>query len=99
MRGVLRRSGPPYRLTTRELTARTLVSAGVISQRLARAESAGLTQRTSSDDHRRAVAVPWVLAAHRHARVGLAGSQWLRSERGNYVVALGLGDTLSRALR
>lgn len=63
--GVLRRSGPPYRLTTRELTARSLVSAGAISQRLARAETARLIERTSSDDHRRAVAVALTVQGHR----------------------------------
>ena len=31
----LRRSGPPYTLTTRELGERTLVTAGAISQRVA----------------------------------------------------------------
>ncbi|WP_248243323.1 MarR family winged helix-turn-helix transcriptional regulator [Microbacterium kunmingense] len=42
----LRRSGPPYRLTTRDITALTLVSAGAISQRVARAEREGLVRRT-----------------------------------------------------
>jgi DNA-binding MarR family transcriptional regulator len=62
---VLRRSGPPYELTTRELTARALVSAGAISQRLARAEAAGLVQRRPSDEHRRAVMVTLTDAGHR----------------------------------
>lgn len=42
----LRRSGPPYRLTTRELAERCLVSAGAISQRVARAEGEGLALRS-----------------------------------------------------
>ena len=42
---VLRRAGPPYRLSTRELAARSLVTAGAISQRLSRAEAAGLIER------------------------------------------------------
>lgn len=42
----LRRCGTPYVLTTRELTALTLVSAGAISQRVARAESSGLVRRS-----------------------------------------------------
>lgn len=62
--GVLRRSGPPYRLTTRELTARSLVSAGAISQRIARAQTAGLVKRSGSDAHRRAVAVSLTPAGH-----------------------------------
>jgi DNA-binding MarR family transcriptional regulator len=43
---VLRRSGKPYELTTRELGARTLVTAGAVSQRVARAEKQGLVART-----------------------------------------------------
>nr|WP_238355523.1 MarR family transcriptional regulator [Kribbella sandramycini] len=43
---VLRRAGAPYQLTTRELAARTLVTAGAISQRVTRAESANLVTRT-----------------------------------------------------
>ncbi len=62
--GVLRRSGPPYRLTTRELTERSLVSAGAISQRITRAETAGLVERSGSDAHRRAVAVFLTPAGH-----------------------------------
>jgi DNA-binding MarR family transcriptional regulator len=42
---VLRRSGRPYELSTRELGARTLVTAGAISQRVARAERQGLVVR------------------------------------------------------
>ncbi|WP_280401232.1 MarR family transcriptional regulator [Nocardia carnea] len=42
----MRRSGPPYRLTTRQIAARSLVTAGAISQRLARAEAAGLITRS-----------------------------------------------------
>jgi DNA-binding MarR family transcriptional regulator len=42
---VLRRSGPPYTLDTRELAARTLVTAGAISQRVGKAEKDGLVTR------------------------------------------------------
>ncbi|MGH7911029.1 MAG: MarR family winged helix-turn-helix transcriptional regulator [Candidatus Dormibacteraceae bacterium] len=42
---VLRRSGPPYRLSTRELAERTRVTKGAISQRLTRAERQGLVAR------------------------------------------------------
>lgn len=41
----LRRSGPPYRLSTRELAARSLVTAGAVTQRVDRAESSGLVRR------------------------------------------------------
>jgi DNA-binding MarR family transcriptional regulator len=62
---VLRRAGPPYRLTTRELTRRTLVTAGAISQRVARAERAGLVERAASTASRRAVAVALTADGHR----------------------------------
>ncbi|RKE17610.1 MarR family winged helix-turn-helix transcriptional regulator [Streptomyces sp. TLI_171] len=54
---VLRRSGPPYELTTRELSRRTLVTAGAISQRVARAERAGLVHRSPDPAGGRAVLV------------------------------------------
>ncbi|WP_418959628.1 MarR family winged helix-turn-helix transcriptional regulator [Streptomyces tritici] len=53
---VIRRSGPPYALSTRELARRTLVTAGAISQRVARAERDGLVRRTPGEG-RRAVLV------------------------------------------
>ena len=63
----LRRTGDPWTLTTRELAAQTLVTAGAISQRVARAEAAGLVTRSGSDAGRRAVAVS--LTAEGHAVV------------------------------
>jgi len=42
----LRRAGEPWTLTTRELAGRCLVTAGAISQRVARAEQQGLVQRS-----------------------------------------------------
>jgi DNA-binding MarR family transcriptional regulator len=44
----LRRAGEPYRLTAGEIAERALVSAGAISQRVARAERAGLVRRDRS---------------------------------------------------
>lgn len=61
---VLRRSGSPYRLTTRELTERTLVTAGAISQRVARAEHEGLVERAPAADGSRAVVVTLTPAGH-----------------------------------
>jgi DNA-binding MarR family transcriptional regulator len=61
---VLRRSGTPYQLTTRELTRRTLVTAGAISQRVARAERAGLVTRRTEADGSRAVVVGLTPAGH-----------------------------------
>ena len=60
----LRRSGPPYTLTTRELTGRTLVTAGAISQRVARAEQEGLVTRAPDPSGHKAVAVTLTPAGH-----------------------------------
>jgi DNA-binding MarR family transcriptional regulator len=64
---VIRRSGPPYILSTRELARRTLVTAGAISQRVARAERDGLVQRTPGTTGRRTVLVK--LTAEGHALI------------------------------
>jgi DNA-binding MarR family transcriptional regulator len=61
---VIRRAGPPYELTTREIARRTLVTPGAVSQRVARAELAGLVARAPSSASRRAVAVRLTEAGH-----------------------------------
>jgi DNA-binding MarR family transcriptional regulator len=61
---VIRRAGPPYELTTREISRRTLVTAGAVSQRVARAEQPGLVTRAPSAASRRAVAVRLTEAGH-----------------------------------
>jgi len=61
---VLRRAGAPYTLTTRELAARTLVTAGAISQRVARAEQERLVTRAPDPSGRKAVAVALTKAGH-----------------------------------
>jgi DNA-binding MarR family transcriptional regulator len=61
---VIRRAGPPYELTTREIARRTLVTPGAVSQRVARAEQAGLVERAPSRISRRAVAVRLTAAGH-----------------------------------
>jgi DNA-binding MarR family transcriptional regulator len=61
---VLRRSGPPYELSTRELTRRTLVTAGAVSQRVGRAERAGLVARRTEADGSRAVIVSLTKTGH-----------------------------------
>jgi DNA-binding MarR family transcriptional regulator len=61
---VLRRGGPPYELSTRELSRRTLVTPGAISQRVAGAEEAGLVTRRTADDGTRAVLVTLTPAGH-----------------------------------
>ena len=61
---VLRRAGAPYEVSTRELSRRTLVTAGAISQRVARAEESGLVTRRTADDGSRAVLVTLTTAGH-----------------------------------
>ncbi|MEU4293055.1 MarR family transcriptional regulator [Kribbella sp. NPDC026596] len=61
---VLRRAGAPYELSTRELSRRTLVTAGAISQRVARAEESGLVTRRTAGDGTRAVVVTLTAAGH-----------------------------------
>jgi DNA-binding MarR family transcriptional regulator len=61
---VIRRSGPPYELTTREITRRTLITPGAVSQRVARAEQAGLVERAPSPVSRRAVSVRLTETGH-----------------------------------
>ncbi|MBE1464218.1 MarR family winged helix-turn-helix transcriptional regulator [Kibdelosporangium phytohabitans] len=60
----LRRAGDPYTLTTRQIAERTFVTAGAVSQRVARAEDAGLVTRSKSTASRRAVAVTLTPAGH-----------------------------------
>ena len=51
---MLRRSGPPFRMTAGELTHHSLISSGGVSQRLEKLERAGLVSRyIHSEDRRR----------------------------------------------
>ncbi|MCX5206521.1 MarR family transcriptional regulator [Streptomyces sp. NBC_00237] len=61
---VLRRSGAPYTLSTRELSRRSLVTAGAISQRVARAEREGLVTRRPGEGRPRTVEVSLTQAGH-----------------------------------
>lgn len=61
---VIRRAGPPYALSTRELARRTLVTAGAISQRVARAERDGLVRRAPGGVGRRTVMVELTDGGH-----------------------------------
>lgn len=63
---VLRRAGPPYQLSTRELTKRSLVTAGAISQRITRAERDGLVERAPGPVGSRTVLVTLTAAGHAH---------------------------------
>jgi DNA-binding MarR family transcriptional regulator len=60
----LRRAGSPYHLSPSELARRTLVSAGAISQRVARAERDGLVQRVRAGRDARSVRVTLTPAGH-----------------------------------
>ncbi|WP_017594862.1 MarR family winged helix-turn-helix transcriptional regulator [Nocardiopsis potens] len=62
---VLRRSGPPYTLTTAELGRRSMVTAGAVSQRVARAERAGLVERRPGEGRPRSVLVSLTEEGHR----------------------------------
>jgi DNA-binding MarR family transcriptional regulator len=64
---VIRRSGPPYTLSTREIARRTLVTAGAISQRVARAERDGFVRRAPEAIGRKTVLV--TLTAEGHALI------------------------------
>jgi DNA-binding MarR family transcriptional regulator len=100
----IRRAGPPYELTTREITRRTLVTAGAISQRIARAERAGLVQRSPSPVYRRAVNVR--LTESGHALIEATVRQLLEHEAdlvevlpaAERALLTGLLATLERAL-
>jgi DNA-binding MarR family transcriptional regulator len=61
---VIRRSGPPYALSTREIARRTLVTAGAISQRVARAEDEGLVRRGPAPSGGRTVLVALTADGH-----------------------------------
>jgi DNA-binding MarR family transcriptional regulator len=61
---VLRRAGPPYQLTTREIARRALVTAGAVSQRVSRAEREGLVERSPAANGGRSVTVTLTTAGH-----------------------------------
>ncbi|KOG53112.1 MarR family transcriptional regulator [Streptomyces griseoflavus] len=61
---VLRRAGEPYTLSTRDLAARSMVTAGAVSQRVARAEREGLVVRRAGEGRPRTVWVELTPAGH-----------------------------------
>ncbi|MDI2027932.1 MarR family transcriptional regulator [Saccharopolyspora sp. TS4A08] len=60
----LRRAGPPYRLGAGEIARQSLVSAGAISQRVARAEQRGLVRRLRGGTDGRSVQVELTETGH-----------------------------------
>jgi DNA-binding MarR family transcriptional regulator len=61
----LRRAGSPYRLSTRELAARCLVTAGAVTQRVDKAQGSGLVRRLPPVRGSRTVLVELTDAGHR----------------------------------
>jgi DNA-binding MarR family transcriptional regulator len=60
----LRRAGRPYRLSTRELSIRCLVTAGAVTQRVDRAKAAGLVRRLLPEPGSRLVPVELTTRGH-----------------------------------
>lgn len=60
----LRRSGPPYQLTPSTIATQSMVSPGAVSQRLSRAEQAGLVRRRRSGTDGRGVIVELTTGGH-----------------------------------
>jgi DNA-binding MarR family transcriptional regulator len=75
----LRRSGQPYRLSTRELSVRCLVTAGAVTQRVDRARGEGLVRRLGAEPGSRAVYVE--LTDQGHAAVEDAVGRLLSYEQ------------------
>ena len=75
----LRRSGPPYRLSTRELAARSLVTPGAVTQRVDRALDVGLVRRLPPAAGSRLVMVE--LTGPGHRQVEQAVGSLLRYEQ------------------
>jgi len=69
----LRRSGSPYRLSTRELAARCLVTAGAITQRVDRAAKQGLVRRLGAERGSRLVPVELTAKGHRSIESAVSG--------------------------
>lgn len=74
----LRRHGEPYRMTPAELKEACLVSAGAISQRVARAEASGLVRAHRSGGGRTGAAE---LTDHGHALIEGSVDELLRHEQ------------------
>ncbi|GIG67887.1 MarR family winged helix-turn-helix transcriptional regulator [Phytomonospora endophytica] len=91
----LRRAGEPYTLSTRELAARCLVSAGAISQRVARAEKDGLVTRGPARG--RPKTVPVTLTAEGHGLTDRLVGELLRREA--ELIGDGDHETLAAGLR
>lgn len=98
----LRRAGPPYQLTPGQIAERSLLSSGGVSQRLSRAEAAGLITRRTAQGDSRSVIVSMTRDANR--LLDDAVTELLRAEQES-LAALddheqrALADSLRRLLR
>lgn len=85
----LRRSGEPYRLAPTEIAQDCLVSGGAITQRVARAEQAGLVRTERTESGRRTVAV--VLTQRGHEVIEHSISELINRER-ELIASLDAGE-------
>ncbi|WP_371657409.1 MarR family winged helix-turn-helix transcriptional regulator [Streptomyces sp. NBC_00280] len=69
----LRRSGQPYRLSTRELATRCLITPGAVTQRVDRAQHEGFVRRLAADPGTRAVPVELTPKGHRAVENAVEG--------------------------
>jgi DNA-binding MarR family transcriptional regulator len=94
----LRRSGVPYRLSTRELGARSLITAGAVTQRVDRGLEAGLVRRIPAGPGSRTVYVELTEAGH--VAVEAAVTDLLGYEQGlvDDVLDAGQQEELARLL-
>ncbi len=93
----LRRAGPPYQLSTRELAARSLVTAGAVTQRVDRGREAGLVRRLPAAAGSRLVMVE--LTERGHRQVEEAVGSLLRYEQDLVdILDPGQQDELARLL-
>lgn len=60
----LRRAGDPYRMTPTELARASLLSGGAVTQRVSRAEAAGLVRTLRTPSNRRTIAVELTSSGH-----------------------------------
>ncbi|ONI80982.1 hypothetical protein ALI144C_20660 [Actinosynnema sp. ALI-1.44] len=67
----LRRAGHPYRLSPTELTEWCLVSGGAITQRVTRAENAGLVRTARTDSGKRTLTVELTEQGHQAIENGV----------------------------
>jgi len=69
----LRRSGPPYRLSTRELADRCLITPGAVTQRVDRAQREELVRRLDARPGSRTVLVELTPDGHRAVEQAVGG--------------------------